>query len=488
MIRATKPWATSLVLLFALAGCEELLQENPVSFLAPENFYQSARDVDAALFAAYQPLLAGEAAFGKNLWVTLDGASDEALSNPVVPSAIVQAFGTLDFTPDQFRINSNWAEFYRTITRANIVIDRTPQIAAPEDRKAALIGEAKFLRAFSYYYLVRLYGDVPLVTSETDALDGDRARAPVEQVYAQIIADATEAASTLPLSWDARNRGRATRVAALALLADAHLTRREWDRAASFAKQVIDLNTHRLHPNYLNNFLSAFNNGLEDIFSLQARNEPGAPTTRWLDMYYPREVGAGRGGGWAWIVPNPDHVNSYIPGDYRREVSYETTFFNLQTSQWQTVDKPHTYKFRPNERVNHTGGESNKPIYRFAEVLLIRAEALNEQGQTDEAVQYLNQIRARARMGEGSENRAEPANYSGPLTQAAVREAIFQERKWELAHEGKRWFDMVRRGQEYWMAQLQAVPQAVPAPHKMLLPIPSQEIATNRALVQNPGY
>ena len=483
-----KLWIAPVALLLAAPGCDSLLQEEPESFLAPENFYRTAADMDAAIFAAYQPFVSGENNFAKNLWVTLDGGSDESLSNPVVPSAIVQAFGALDFTPDQFRINSNWAEFYRTISRTNIVIDRAPGIQASADRKAALIAEAKFLRAFSYFYLVRLYGDVPLVKSEADAAQKDTPRAPVEEVYKLIIADAEEAAKALPARWDAANLGRATRGAALALLADVHLTRKEWDKAAAAAKQIIDSGSYSLIPDYLRVFATASENGPEDVFSLQTHDDPSTAGARYVDIYYPREVGQGNCGGWAWIVPNPWQVNSYQPGDYRKEVTYETKFLNCRTNRVVTVDKPHLYKFRPQQLINITSGELNIPIDRYAEVLLIYAEALNELGRTSEAVEYMNRIRARARNANGTA-RAEPANYSGPMTQAAVREAIFQERRWELAHEGKRWFDLVRRGQDYWTSQLgQNDPQAKLAPHKMLLPIPTQELAQNKALTQNPGY
>lgn len=482
-----QPWIASLALL-ALLGCDGLLEETPESFLAPENFYRTAADIDAALFAAYQPLVTGENAFGKNLWVTLDGGSDEAISNPVVPSAVVQAFGRMDYTADQGRINSFWPELYRTITRANIVIERAPGVQATADRKAQLVAEAKFLRAFSYFYLVRLFGDVPLVTSVEDAAREDMARTPKEEVYKLILQDAQAAAQGLPAKWDAANVGRATQGAALTLLANVHLTRQEWQQAATNAKRVIDLGIYRLNPDYLKAFSPAARNGPEDVFSLQTRDEPGAAGARWVDMYYPREVGAGRCGGWAWIVPNPWQVASYAPGDYRREVTYETNFLNCTTNRVVTVDKPHVHKFRPSNLVNITAGDTNIPIFRYAEVLLIYAEALNELGQSAEAVTYLNMVRERARNANGT-RRTEPAAYSGPTGRDAVREAIFQERRWELAHEAKRWFDLVRRGEAYFMAQLRANdPQAVPTPHKMLLPIPQGELERNTALVQNPGY
>jgi hypothetical protein len=130
----------------------------------------------------------------------------------------------------------------------------------------------------------------------------------------------------------------------------------------------------------------------------------------------------------------------------------------------------------------------NWPIYRYAEVLLIYAEALNEQGQTPAALGYLNMVRARARNGTGSENRSAPADLAG-LDQAGTRAAIFDERKWELAYEGKRWFDLVRQGFPVFQAALQTDPTATNVvATRMLWPIPQAQIDLNPKLTQNQGY
>lgn len=474
---------------FAVTACGDALIANPESFLTPDNFYRTASDMDGAIAAAYEPLTQGIDAFGRNLWNTMDAGSDEAISNPAVPSAVAQAFGLLNFAPDQPRIVSPWPRLYRTITRANIVVDRTPDIDADEDRKNALVGEAKFLRALAYSYLVRLWGDVPLVVREEDALrQDDVVRSPVDEVYDLIIRDAQDAAQWLPERWDAANVGRATRGAALALLADVHLTRGEWQPAADAAQQIIESGIYDLFPDFLDNFVPAHNNGIESVFALQVSSEPGIPGSRFVNMYYPREVGAGRGGGWAWFLPNQWQVDSFNEQDYRKDVTYETRFLNVITGDWVTVPTPHVYKFRSGEVIEVNNGDVNIPIYRFAEVLLLYAEAVNELGRPGEAVGYVNMVRARARNADGTQ-RAEPADYVGPIEQEVVREIIFQERRWELAHEAKRWFDLVRRGEQYFMSQLQQNdPQAQPAPHKMLLPLPQTEIDQNPALVQNPGY
>ena len=488
MTMRSKRWiCAALCALLATAGCDDLLTESPKSFLTPDNFYRTTADAEAALVAVYDPLKS-PSAFRANLWLTLDGGSDESIANPVVPNALVQALGSLDYSPTQERITTSWRAFYQVITRANLLIERMPQIEASEERKAALVAEARFLRAFAYFHLVRLYGDVPLVTTEAEALAIEVPRTPVDEVYGLILEDARAAVSGLPTERSAGDKGRATRGAALAVLTDVHLTRREWQEAADVSRQLLELGIYNLQPDYLRAFLPAFEGGVEDVFSIQFIDTPGIEGSTYVYYYYPREVGSGRGGGWAWLIPNPTHTASYPIGDYRREVNYSDTFLSVQTGKLVTVDRLHTRKFRPSQVISTGSGDVNVPVYRYAGVLLMHAEALNELGRSTEAVSYLNRIRQRARNADG-EPRLEPADYAGDLSASAVREAIFQERKWELAHEGKRWFDLVRRGEEYWASQLRANdPQAVVSPHKMLLPIPQEDINQNRALVQNPGY
>ena len=203
-------------------------------------------------------------------------------------------------------------------------------------------------------------------------------------------------------------------------------------------------------------------------------------------MFYPQEMGANGTGGFAAAVPLAWSVDSsYAPGDYRKDVTY---FTSGKTISGQTVTfAPHIYKYRP---TSHPGPQdTNWPIYRYAEVLLFNAEALNELGRTAEAVTFLNQVRARARKGTGNENRPQPANYSGPMTQDAVRDAIIEERRIETVFEGDRWFDLIRRGPAYFLNAMKRDPYATDVTATdMLWPIPQRAIDANSNLTQNPGY
>ena len=474
------------VALALLPACGDLLTETPEDFLGPENFYRSATDAQAAVNGVYAGFMESGAAFKNGLWLALDAGTDDARVGPQVGQADNRITGSLAYSSGSPRITNPWGEFYKTISRANDAIDRIPPIEMPEARKASLIGEARFLRALSYFYLVRLYGDVPLLIS-AEEIGRDVARAPKEQVYQQIIKDATEAAASLPARWTGNDVGRATRGAALTLLANVHLTRQEWAQAASFAKQVIDSGQYSLVPNFIDAFLPNRKNGPEDVFSLQATGTTGVLGTQFVRTYYPREMGPGQGGGFAVAQPTQRFYDSYLPGDYRKEAGYRTSGPRPGDGRIVTF-YPHVYKFRPTQSVAMDLGDVNIPIYRYAEVLLIYAEALNETNQPAEAVRYVNLVRTRARGGAGSEGRAQPADI--PVgTQAAVREAIFQERRWELAHEGKRWFDLVRQGPQVFIAAIRLDPEATALdPNDMLWPVPQEEIDLNPNLTQNPGY
>ena len=447
-----------LVGTFLLAGCNDMLTETPDAVLTAETFFRTPADADAAMVGVYAPLLTAPG-FYRDLWMALEAAPDQGMIGPSEQNAQVRATGTLQWTSTHPRVTTPWTPLYQVVTRANLVIDKVPQIQMPAARTAQVVGEAKFLRALAYFYLVRLYGDVPLLTDPNQP-GATAARAPKAEVYGQIIEDAQAAARDLPINRDAGNIGRATRGAALALLADVHLTRGEWEAASTRAKQVIDLGVYSLIPDYSAVFLPANKNGAEDIFSLQAYG-PVAPNTMFANLYYPRQLGIGTGGGREFIIPTPAHYASYpelkdaagrvVATDYRKDATYATQGTN-SAGRIIRFD-PRVFKYRPTNPAQLNNGDVNVPIYRYAEVLLFYAEAQNELGNAAEAVRYLNQIRARARRASGTP-RLVPADYAGPVTKEALREAIFEERNIELAHEAKRWFDLVRRGPDYFLQKL----------------------------------
>ena len=468
-----------LVLALAQGGCGDLLTEAPRDVLTTENFYRTEADAVAAIAAAYNTLSSNEV-FSRHMKSSLINASDIAAPGALAGSAVVIQTTRLSWDATNPRVTLPWDGLYRTVTRANVLIEELPGVEMADAGRAQIMGEAKFLRALAYFYLVRLYGDVPLVTTTKEQL-GQPARTPKERVFEQILLDAREAAGLLPLRWNASNRGRASRGAAQVLLADVHLWRssaegrNEWQLAADQAKQVIDSNVFALEPVYIDAFLPGSQRRREEIFAAQASGQTGAPQILSAEIFYPRELGVNQLGGNAAAMPLPWHYASYPSGDQRFAQSF---FTSAVRADGRTITfAPHIYKFRPTTRPGPQ--DTNWPIYRHAEALLFYAEAVNELGRPGEAVQYLNMIRARAKI----------PPYAGALTQSAVREALFTERRLELAFEGDRWFDLVRRGPDFFVTQLKNDSTATDVqPTDMLWPIPQTELDVNPNLTQNPGY
>lgn len=475
-----KFWAVTLVLGVGLTGCDDLLTETPRDTLTTENFYRTEADAQAAITAAYA-MLSNNNLFRTHMKAALISAGDIARVGPLEPNPTIVALSALSWDPQTPRVTRPWTGLYNLVTRANLVLERVPESSIPDATKNRVVAEARFLRAFAYFYLLRLYGDVPLVTNTEEQL-GEPARTPRAQVMEQVIADAKASVDGLPLSWNAANKGRAPKAAAQALLTEIYLWRssvnntNEWNLAADNAKQIIDSNVYALLPNYIDAFLPGSEFRSEEIFAAQGSALTGAPTIRSASFFYPREMGPGRGaGGWSSMTPLAWHMASYPEGDERFEQSFFTVGFTAGGKR-VTFD-PHIFKYRPTERPGPE--DTNWPIYRLADVLLWYAEAVNELGRSAEAVQYLNMIRDRAGV----------APYSGPMSTAAVREAVFQERTWEMAFEGKRWFDLVRRGPDYFLSNLAKDPTAIDAEvTDMLWPIPTFEMDVNPNLTQNPGY
>jgi len=477
--------------LIAAPACTDLLTEQPKDRIASDAFFQTAADAKAAIAATYRPLSTGSL-WGTNLQWALNAATDESRVGPEEENPNIVALTQLSWTTtNPYIAGSNasggaWGGLYQMITRANLVLARVPDITMDDTQKAQILAEAKFLRALGYFYLVRLYGDVPLVlTPEDQAALGPRT--PVAQVYAQIIKDATEAEAALPAVWGSTDKGRATKGSAEALLADQYIWRKDWPNAATYAKKIIDGGNYGLQANYINAFLPGSQNRNEEVFAAQSSSATGAPAIDIAAWEYPRNMNPNSNGGWGTWQPLQAFIDAYPTGDYRKEVSFFTS--GIDPTGKTVTFLPHVYKFRPTARPGQQ--DVNWPIYRYAEVLLWYAEALNEQGQPDAAIAYVNMIRARARNGTGSEGRTLPADLPTGQSQAQVRAAIFDERKWELAFEGKRWFDLVRQGFPTFQAAESTDPTVIAGnvqPTRMLWPIPQVQIDLNKALTQNPGY
>ena len=494
------PLALGLAAGLAAACSDSELTEEPKNFVTADNYYRTPADVTSATLSAYQPVF--QSAWGRWMPTLGDLSSDQTRIQPDEPNFQTYAPGLLLWTPTADAINSVWNGFYGAITRANLAMERTAQVQFPTAAdQTALIAEAKFIRGFSYMKLTEGWDDVPLlISTEDQAKAVGTARTPVEQVQQQAIKDLTEAEAGLPPT--PADHGRASKAAAQMALAElyqwrsSYLKKGEWAQASAAAKRVMDSGNWALAADYLAPFLPAnkgYANNKEVIWMTPASGVDGRSSTDAFCLFLPRELGFGSAGGCEIIGQPTDWMyKSFAPGDYRFQVTYRTggcstnATIGCITFKWPNIDK-----YRPTNRGIGGPVDVDYPIYRYAETLLIYAEAQFELGNQAEALRVVNLVRARARQGTGSESRAQPAALT-----SISREAIFMERNWELAHEGKRWWDLLRRDVEdpgYFVAQLDAHDPETRArgdmtPFRRRWPIPANEIQLNPALTQNPGY
>jgi starch-binding outer membrane protein, SusD/RagB family len=524
--------SVTLLAFFAVltpAACNELLVEDPKGFTTTDTFFKTGADLNSATIAIYNSLRGLQ---GQAQWTTPELASDATRADNREPNATTYGPDRLAWDAATGLTGAYWTTMYPVITRANLVLANGPDIASPNQQmKDRNIAEAKFLRGYAYFWLTKAYDDVPLLLSPEEQANPSPTRMPVEQIHQAVIKDLTEAEAALPLVWEANDgfgiptqsgTGRATKGAAAMALADLYLWRssfmgkNEWQQASDWAKLVIDDRTWSLNNNYLSTFRPQFKGNREMIFYVTNSGVTTNVRSLFQLFYYPRDWGLdqGQGGGWGLIHPTDWFYNSYLPGDYRRSTGSGFTSDSAYVNGGCSVsglpagcassssfgDGVMAYKYKKSDNgANWMLNDVDSPLYRYAEAILIHAEAQNELNNTAVAVQYLNMIRARARMGTGSQSRAEPHDYGTAgeaITQAAVRDAIYMERAWELAFEGKRWWDLVRRDSRetgYWMNNLQAhdpnASRSGPiAAHKKRFPIPLTQILANPSLTQNPGY
>ncbi|RRB07807.1 RagB/SusD family nutrient uptake outer membrane protein [Larkinella rosea] len=469
-----------LFLLCLLSSCE-VLDQKPESSFTPANFYKNADDAKAAVSAVYDPLNS-QNLYGQVMWILQDQATDDAEWGNGRSTAN-QPKNDLDkytFTPATNTFQAIWSTVYAAINRANTVINRVPGITMDNDLKARYVAEAKFMRGFYYFTLVRYFGGVPLITTETTSLnDLAVARASVDDVYKLIIQDFTDAETALPVTYSAADRGRATKGAAKAYLAKVYLTRQDWPKAAAKAKEVIDLGQYDLWANFADAFLIANKNGKEAVFEMQALSGgfgEGSLMQGYMRPNFDRVNGVS---GFGDDPATENLYKAYRPDDKRRNVTlrlYSTT--TTPAAPASVLFPCYVYKYLDPTSTGTSDGGNNYPIIRYPDVLLMYAEALNEQAANSaDAYATINRIR----------NRAGLPNLTANLSQAQFRDSLLLERRLELAFEGHRWYDLVRT--KRLISAMKAQNPTIPvAEHHYLFPIPQTERDVNPKLDQNPGY
>lgn len=333
---------------------------------------------------------------------------------------------------------------------------------------------------------------MPLIT-EPQSADSDLfpSRDPVAQVYELIISDLNAAGELLPpkSSYSAENRGRASKGAAYGLLAKVHLTLGNYQQAVQYTTEVENLG-YALNENYADNFSVTNENSVESLFEVQYASEGGYDfwsnenQASWTSPFMGPRGANFVGGGYGWNQPTQEFVDAYEEGDERKDatVLYEggPEFDGKEYESRFSFTGYNTRKFLvPISQVSaYDNSPLNFPILRYADVLLMKAEALNELGQTTLAEDYLNMVRNRAGLDD-----------IVSLSQADFRNAVLHERRIELAFEGQRWFDLIRvNNGEYGLNFLRSIGKNNAAQKHLLFPIPQIELDRNPNLVQNPGY
>lgn len=473
-----------------LTGCaDEFLEKNSPGRLAADNFFQTEEHAIWATNAVYEHLRDWQVHVFSFIGMT-DVVSDDS-DKGSTPNDAAFLIEVDEFTLDAANIAPGgvWSGYYRGIYRANVAIQNIPNIDMDATLKERLIGECKFLRAYFYFNLVRWFGDIPLITEPLETEDFDQSRVAVAEIYAQIEQDLLDAEAVLPLKsrYPVAELGRVTQGAAQGFLAKMYLTLRDFQKAEEYAMKVINSSEYGLMDNYGRIFTREGENAIESIFEVQAAAfEPAVTGSQY------NEVQGVRGTpnlGWGFNRPSDDLIAAYELGDPRREATILYPGEVLPDGSDIVQDNPNIVNERYNQKAfvpDHPGSNPNGPgnirRLRYADVLLMAAEAMNENGNPTQALEFLNQIRTRAR---GSRRGILPEITTTDQNELRLR--IWQERRVELAMEQHRWFDLTR--QQRAAEVMQALGKNFVEGKHELFPIPQTEIdLAGGSLVQNPGY
>lgn len=467
-----------------LAGCSDFLKEQTFSQLTPDNAYLDKAGAAKALNGAYAMLQDGfDYKFAIGLGIL---GTDEATSYNELFTDHELLVDKYTYSSEYDVFNGVYIDLFEGVKRCNTVIDLLP---AEVEGRELFVAQAQFLRATYYFELVNLFGGVPLwISASADQDNLKKPRSTVDEVYGQIEKDLLEAAPALPLQniWDG---GRATRYAAYAMLARMYLQRHDYENALKYCDLVIGNGKNfELYKNYADIYDPAHKNeGKENIFEIQHRaslksEDEGSTST---DFFLPIELQGTIYTGWAMYGPTDYLYNSYEPEDKR----FDVTFFTEAAGPDGTLVtfKPHCFKYHnrtPGFPVND--GEQNFPLIRYADVLLMKAEAINglkveTPQQTEDKFACLNDVRQRAGL--------EPIeNVDANATKEGFLETLLEERLHEFCFEKSRRRDLIRNDKLQSYVKQRKPDRPVPDKAKEYYPLPLNALDANPLLEQLAGY
>lgn len=490
-------YITILFIVAAVAGCKKSLEEDVYSQIYTEKFYKSANDAEAAITAAYGPF--GDMFSGPALNIIADYSADQVYPRPVVARNTFTLFNYDPNFTSQKSFNREfespvqvWRSCYAGIEKANWVLDKVPNTSMDAGRRDQILGEAYFLRGLYHWVLAKNFGDVIIKTAPSRTEDeAFFAKSPVADVYKQINEDLEKAVPLLPDYSNSLVKGRPSKQAALALQAKAALYAENWSVALAKAEAVITSGKVGLMPNVKTVYEFAQEDAarFENLFAFESEGTAAPNRSSQLTSLFgpqnstgPEYAKSSFGSAFAY----PAFFASFNPVDKRRalmDTNYIHTNGTVVPQKNITPITPYGVLVKKyQDPVSTNGSGSNIPVLRYADVLLIAAEAeARLTGATTKAYGYIDQVRTRAGI----------PGLTAALGQGAFIDSVLQERNWELFAEADRWYDLTRTGKFMTVIPL-AVNDVYPVRQPQLkhryFPIPQDEINANPKIEQNPAW
>ncbi len=482
-----------LIFMILILGCKKDLNYTPESYLSPEQVYSDEAGSVGGVTGIYRNL---QRIKRSELSLIGNIGTDEGKTSAFVPGwggywlqlSALSSYDNIQLSPQSDPVYYYWEGLYNLVANANNAIRYLKKGTINENLKNRLLGESMFLRSVGYFYLVQLFGAVPMPTDVVNA-DYDSYGYPkssADDIYKLIVSDLSFAAENLN-NKSATEKGRASKQAAQALLGKVYLTLKDYAKAKATLEPLMNTPETRLLDNFGDLFKEENENNIESLLEIQFSTETGY-TQNVSEILGSWNISSNQpGGGGQVAVPTPYAYNLYSDDDsYRKNATLRSVYYDGNGNPgyndwWRDVGKPHIKKYE--QKAGQASNSSSRNLYylRYADVILMYAEALNELNQTSEAVTFFNKIRTRAKIA--------PLSAS---TKAQFQDSLVVERAKELMFEGWRWFDLKRWG--LLISRAKAYNPDAPniqEPKHLLYPIPYREFSVNTNLKstdQNPGY
>lgn len=465
--------------LVLLCSCQDFLEEKPIGFIAPDNLYKSDAGAEVACNGIYENFT--WYAFDRDYGILTDLSTDDMGSSGTKAYRVQVENHTYSATSSNEAIEQLWIRTWDIINRANSVIENVDGNGSITlSLRERIIGEAKFIRGFIYFNAVRLWGDLPLITTASKS-GGDFfvKRDSKDKIYEQIIKDFKDAENVLPQTYDEKNKGRATKGAARTYLAKVYLTLKDYPKAKEKLQEIIDSKVYSLYLNYVNLFTTSAENSVESIWEAQVTanyNARRTPASNWNSQPNPYD-----GDGYYNFCVTNNLFNLYQDNDIRKSLFYQGEYTTLSGVKAKTYKNfRFTTKMLDKDFPQANAGGVNLMFTRYADVLLMYAEVLNEisNGPTSSAYEAINQVR----------NRSGLDNLQSGLSKSQFFQEVENERRRELFFECHRWFDLVRWGKLVEVVKAE-LPTSSITDRNVLYPIPVGATDVNSNLLpNNPGY